>query len=141
MTIEEVRAEFLGFYEKRVKLQLVRTELQRMQHKAGQMIVTGSRLTKQPPMLTFDATVLESVLPDTYTLLARSPHLLSELGEIRDYCRQVNDAVARMQPIYYLSLANAAAVNNEHNILVNTAAQHVARLVDEALPLLDELTK
>jgi hypothetical protein len=46
-----------------------------------------------------------------------------------------------MQPIYYLAMANAAAVNNEHNLLVNTAAQHVARLVDEALPLLDELTK
>jgi predicted HTH transcriptional regulator len=50
MTIEEVRAEFLGFYEKRVKLQLLRTELERMQHKAGQMVVSGSRLTEQPPM-------------------------------------------------------------------------------------------
>ena len=141
MTIEEIRAAFLGFYEKRVKLQLLRTELQRIQHKAGLMTPMMYKLTDQPTMLTFDTVVIESILPDTYTLLVRSPDLLSKLGEIRDYCRQVNDAITRMQPFYYQAMPNAAAVNNEHNLLVVTAAQNVARLVDEALPYLDDLLK
>jgi hypothetical protein len=141
MTIEEVRAAFLGFYEKRIKLQLLRTELQRIQRKAGLMTPSMYRLTEQPSMMTFDTVVIESILPDTYTLLVRSPDLLNKLGEIRDHCRQVNDAVARMQPFYYQAMANAAAVNNEHNLLVVTAAQNIARLVDEGMPFLDEILK
>jgi hypothetical protein len=38
-------------------------------------------------------------------------------------------------------MANAAAVNNEHNLLVVTAAQNIARLVDEGMPFLDEILK
>jgi hypothetical protein len=92
MTIEEIRGGFLGLYEKRVKLQLLRAELERMRYQSGRMLFTGGDLTDKVTMLTFDLAVLESVLSDTYTLLARSPELLAKLGEIRDRCREVNDA-------------------------------------------------
>ena len=139
MTIEEVRGAFLGLYEKRVKLQLLYAELERMRYKSGRMVLTGSDLNDKTTMLTFDVAVLESVLADTYTLLARSPLLLSKLGEIRDRCREVNDAVDRMKPVFYQSMTNWQSINSDHNLIINTAALNVARLVDEALPLLDEL--
>jgi hypothetical protein len=84
MSYEEVRMVFLQYYEKRLKLQLLRAELDNIASMAGGMI--GKSVSRGE----FSLTVLGTVLADTYTILASSPRSLADLGELRNTCRLVN---------------------------------------------------
>jgi hypothetical protein len=141
MSMEEIRAGFLGYYEKRIKLQLLRAELETIRRQAGEMIITGSDIDRKTSLTTFELAVLESVLSDTYTILAASPALLGKLREIRGHCRNVNKWVALILPVWHMPLTNKSGMISDHNLRVMADATNVARLVDEAMPLLDELTK
>jgi hypothetical protein len=81
------------------------------------------------------------VLSDTYTVLAASPVLLGKLGEIRRHCRNVNRWVDLMLPVWYMPMTDKSGMISDHNLRVMADADNVSRLVDEAMPLLDELMR
>src|SRR5215467_420745 len=76
MSYEEIRTSFLQYYEKRLKLQLLRTELAEIMMNAEQLTVQDYR--EQPPLGEFSLTVLETTLADTYTILMSKPELLEK---------------------------------------------------------------
>lgn len=141
MNMEEIRAAFLGFYEKRVKLQLLRTELETLQRQAGQMIIADNDLETSSSLTSFDLSVIESVLGDTYTLLATNRPLLVYLAEIRQHCRSVNKWVNLLVPVWNLAMTNKGPMIRDHNTRVNADAKNIVRLAAEAIRLLDEVTK
>ena len=140
MTIEEVRGGFLGVYEKRMKLHLLRAELESVRLQAGEMIIMGSDLDKKTSLATFDLTVIESVLADAYTILASSPDLLGKLREIRRHCRSINRWVNILAPVFYMPISSKNSLITDHNLRVMSDATNIGRLVDEAMPLLEVLT-
>lgn len=54
MSMDEIRAGFLGYYEKRVKLRLLRAELEALRYTAGKMVVTGFGLDKEASIAILD---------------------------------------------------------------------------------------
>lgn len=64
-----------------------------------------------------------------------------KLAEIRSHCRSVNLSVSTLLPIYHVPTQGWGRVVSNHNTLVASAANNIGRLVDEAMPLLDELMK
>jgi hypothetical protein len=84
MSYQEIRLSFLQYYEKRLKLQLLKSELQNIQHHAQGLSNSGFGIGD------LRLNVLETVLADTYTILADNQELLTTLDHIRNACNVVN---------------------------------------------------
>jgi hypothetical protein len=94
MSYDEVRGAFLGYYEKRLKLQLLRSELENIRVALEAMVIRRDNFDSAYPLTTFDLAVIESVLSDTYTILTTDPVVLSQLTSIRRVCRLINNRLA-----------------------------------------------
>jgi hypothetical protein len=99
MSYEEVRAGFLGYYEKRLKLQLLIGELEAIRDSATRLVPPEEQRSENLSAEDFQLQVLESVLADTYTILADDPELLRLLAKIRTACRGLNTPItSHLQP-------------------------------------------
>ncbi|SEB93946.1 ATP-binding protein [Paenibacillus sp. GP183] len=97
MSYDEVKTSFLGYYEKRLKLQLLMSELQNLLSDATSMILPESQKTQYYSLVKLELSVVESILSDTYTILVDAPTLLQLLNKIRNRCRIINNK----QQIFY----------------------------------------
>jgi len=61
MSYEEIRLAFLQYYEKRLKLQLLKAELDNIKKHAEELIIPAHAASTQPAMGDFSLTVLETV--------------------------------------------------------------------------------
>ena len=97
--MDEIRSAFLGFYEKRIKLQLLRSELQSFKHLAENSYVEidGALSESEYSLVTFGVNILEAVLSDTYTILADQVDLLGTLTSPRHVIRIAN---TNIQPFF-----------------------------------------
>ena len=139
MSYEEVRASFLQYYEKRLKLQLLRAELKAIITNADLLTVQGQAMGQQPPLGEFSLSILETTLADTYTVLMSKPQLLEILTQIRAWCRQVNNKLQSFLPIYHIDLGGREGVNVNHNMYVSNRCNDIKRYSELALDILDKL--
>jgi hypothetical protein len=142
MSYEEIRLMFLQYYEKRLKLQLLRAELETIKAESYALAVSDNELgTKEPPRGEYSLAVLEGVLADTYSILAQQTLLLDMLTSVRRLCRQVNEEIHRWAPFAYAQLMNKANLAVAHNRYINTQGIHIRQCCDKALRELDNLLK
>lgn len=143
MSYEEIRMMFLQYYEKRVKLQLLRSELEGIKRGTYRLTVPEQELgTRDPPVGEFRLAVIESVLADTYSILAQETLLLTQLDTIRTLCSRVNEKMERWAPIAYLAMMERERLVEQHNRFVNNQCIHIRQCCDDVMRMLDEfLTK
>ncbi|HLQ30631.1 MAG TPA: hypothetical protein VK140_15465, partial [Ktedonobacteraceae bacterium] len=139
MSYEEIRISFLQYYEKRLKLQLLRAELKAIITNADLLTVQGQDLGRQPPLGEFSLTILETTLVDTYTILISNPQLLEKLTQIRAWCRQVNNKLQSFLPIYHVPILAREGENVDHNLYVRNRCSDIKQYSESALKLLGEL--
>ena len=139
MSYEEIRMSFLQYYEKRLKLQLLRSELQIIHDNAVRLTRFGESVADPPPLGEFSLTILETVLADTYTILMSKALFLSQLTQIRNLCRQVNNKLQSILPVYYMPMTNKKVVFIEHNVDVTNFCQGISSTTQNALDTLDEI--
>jgi len=145
MSYEEIRMAFLQYYEKRLKLQLLQAELQNTRKHAEELIISPSLNQAKFIMGEFSLTVIETVLADTYTILAGQQELLGHLGEIRNRCRMVNDM---LRIFYRVATVNQVKNNVEpypaietHNRNVEGECRPIIFACARALGLLEKVMK
>ncbi len=129
---------FLQYYEKRLKLQLLRSELEAISNAAASIIVPQQELGGRDPTGDFSLTVLESVLADTYTVLAQQTALLTILNGVRWQCRQVNQDMQRWAPHAYNQAASTGAVLQERGNRMNRYCIQIRNTCTAAIQMLDE---
>jgi hypothetical protein len=139
MSYEEVRMSFLGYYEKRLKLQLLRSEIASIRSAANDMGVEDQELDRKAHITTFPLTVLEAVLPDGYALLAESSDLLGALAEIRRLCCLCNDWQRSFSPVIHLPLSRLGFLYRDHNLWMRKVLPEIVRHCDRADGLLGGL--
>ncbi len=139
MSYEEVRMAFLGYYEKHLKLKLLRSEIAGIRSTASSMGVEDALVDKNVHLNTFLLTVTEAVLPDGYALLAESPELLLALGEVRRLCALCNDRQRAFSPIIHMPLSNKADLIKDHNHWMHGVLPQVVQCCDVADGLLGQL--
>jgi hypothetical protein len=139
MSYEEIRTSFLQYYEKRLKLQLLRAELEAIIMSAEQLTVEVQDFGMQPLLGEFSLTILETTLADTYTILLSKPELLEKLTQIRALCREVNIKLQAFLPIYHIQQGGREGVNRSHNIYVSQRCNPIKQYSKRALELLDGL--
>jgi hypothetical protein len=115
MSYEEVRMNFLGYYEKRLKLQLLQAELQNIMADAQSLVIAPEVAGTQISTTSFRLELLESVLVDTFTILADQTNLLRLLNTIRSTARNVNNKLAMYYPTTGLPITNQEQRCREHN--------------------------
>ena len=143
MSYEEIRMAFLQYYEKRLKLQLLQAELQNTRKHAEELIISPPLNQAKITLGEFGLTVIETVLADTYTILAGQQELLELLGEIRNRCRVVNDM---LRIFYRVATVNLVGNNVEphpaietHNRNIEGECRPVLFACDRALSLLKKV--
>jgi len=91
MSYSEIRNMFLGYYEKRIKLQLLRAELVPLQHLQARMGLSQDENNLfQSHLPEVQLQVIENVLDDTYSITHANPALLNKLAELRQEVRSLN---------------------------------------------------
>lgn len=140
MSIEEVRHSFLGFYEKRFKLQLLLSELESIKDNANSWLITDEKdIEKTYSLVTFESRIIEAVISDSYTILAKHEKLLTELSEMRNQTRVANNKINIFFSIVGVPLTNKKALVKEHNQFMHTKSEVIISLCDSALKKLKEL--
>jgi len=144
MSYEEIRMAYLQYYEKRLKLQLLRAELENIKdHAEKELLIETWDAQRTYGMGEFGLTVIETVLADTYTILAGQKELLEAIKDIRNGCRKVNDLLR----IFYRTatvgwFGNKQPPNVEfekHNSNIDAQCRPIILACTRALKLLDEV--
>ena len=145
MSYEEIRLAFLQYYEKRLKLQLLKAELDNIKKHTEDLIIPPHAASTQPAMGDFSLTVLETVLADTYTILAGNQELLDALAEVRNRCSKINIILqifyrlATPEMVYNTPYPNPTI--EKHNTNVTDECRPLLLTCSRALQLLEDVMK
>lgn len=144
MTYEEVRLLFLGYYEKRVKLQLLMAELEEIRGAAIHLDgLANDTHAEWYSLNTFDLSVVNSVVVDTYTMLAAKPELYVLIMNIKTSCVAANNAIQILYRIIDPVNLNTDAqktILRKHNTDVQGICKDIIDKSTKALELLKELS-
>ncbi|MHB1930930.1 MAG: ATP-binding protein [Acidimicrobiales bacterium] len=141
MPYSEVQLMFLGYYEKRIKLQLLRSELEQIKIDAASLDIVAAKDDQEYALATIDLSVLNGLLSDTYSLTYRDSTFLTELNAIRSRARIVNNKTAQFRASIVLPMSNKQDMVRAHNRYIRPHCHQIVSHVDTALPLLDSLMK
>jgi hypothetical protein len=142
MGIDEVRSSFLAFYEKRMRLQLLRAELSILRdHAAEAMIRDPTKKETNYSLVTFDVTVIESVLSDTYPLTTSSPALLEILARLRHEVMIANNKIRLFFGTITLPRSNMGAIVRQHNEFMAAKCAGIGALCSDAIEALNPLVE
>ena len=140
MSYSEVQAMFLGYYEKRLKLQLLRAELSQIASDADGMIISEDRNDGTIYGLpTVEVRLLETVLSDTYSITSESPELLSILANIRSLANRTNNKVSVFRLEAAIPMTNKKQIVRDHNDFIRPLCQQIIEDAEEACSLLDAI--
>jgi hypothetical protein len=140
MAIEEVRSAFLGYYEKRLKLQLLRSELTSLREAAaGACIVEEDRIGTHYSLESFDTRVIESVIGDTYSITAGYPDLLTLLSRIRHTTKIANNKIRIFFGKVQLPLTNLSQEIRGHNEFMRPKCEEIMALCEKGVDSLKQI--
>ena len=140
MTMEEIRSSFLGFYEKRLRLQLLLAELTSLKNSAsGASITDPETIEKQYSLVTFDVAIIESLIGETYSITATHTDLLATLSDLRQEVRIANNKTRIFFGIVAIPMSNKAKLIREHNEFMAQSCKRIIELSDTAIKLLSPL--
>jgi hypothetical protein len=145
MSYEEVRLLFLGYYEKRVKLQLLMAELEEINGVANHIrgLSHEAYREKQYSLNTFDLSIVNSVIIDTYTILAEKPELYVLIKSIKTSCVAANNEIQILYRIIDpINLTDDVqkALLIRHNTIMQDICTGIIDKSTKALELLKEIS-
>jgi len=142
MSIEEIRHGFLGYYEKKLKLNLLLSELEHIKENAGSWLVTEDKdISKTYSLVTFENTILDSIVTDSYTVLASEEKLLAALHALRGHTRIANNKINIFFSIVGMPLTNKGDLVKEHNEFMHDKCGVIISLCEHAIEELGGVLK
>ena len=140
MGIEEIRSGFLGYYEKRLKLQLLRSELILiLENTKSGYVTVEEAMNETYSLITFDTSVMESVISDTYSITANQTELLKLLSEIRQETRVANNKIKVFFGVVHLPLTKKDSLAVKHNKFMKEKCGRIKLLCEKAIAELDKV--
>ncbi len=142
MSYSEVQSMFLGYYEKRLKLQLLKAELDQISTDAeGMIIAPADNDGSLYGLPTIELRVLETILSDTYSITQSSGESLAAMAELRARARIVNNKVAVFRLEVALPMSNKFATVKSHNDFVRPHCERIIEFAKTAQENLDQILK
>lgn len=144
MSYEEVKMAYLQYYEKRLKLQLLRAELETIRTTARTFIVAPPGPQNFGDVGELGVTVIETVLSDTYTILVAYPDVYADISAIRQQCRIMNSRSIRLYQSLGDSPRGAQRVElavDAHNSRMRLCVDQIEFSCRRAIQRLDEIIR
>jgi hypothetical protein len=139
MSIEEIRYSFLGLYEKRLKLQLLHSELLNTLENAQSAIIPDSEITNRYSLITFDTAIIDSVITDTYSITAGYSEFHQCIIKLRQSIRITNNKIQLFFSLVNVPLTNKTDIVIEHNNSMKTHLIGIKELCTIAIVHLDKI--
>lgn len=140
MAVDEVRLRFLSFYEKRIKLELLKAELEMLREGARSGYVDdASAASTSLSIVTFDTHIIDTVISDTFILISRAPTLVRTIAEIRVLVRMAANSFSTVSHMLYQGYTNKEETFRTHNDRLKGVYTQIEELCDTALQELDVL--
>ena len=135
---------FVGYYEKRLKLQLLHAELQQIVAHVYLMFIPDEELEKRPSIDRFELYVLETVFSDVYTIIVQETEITEAIQHIRSTCRAVNHMVDRFLSkhnyhLTALTIQEATRLYKEHNLKVRLLGGQIEEYCSNAMARLKHI--
>jgi len=140
MSIEEVRSAFLGFYEKRLKLQLLRSEILTIERNAQDICITDpDKIARKYSLVSFDTAIIDSVIADTYSITAQCQELHEALSRLRQATRTANNKIHLLFSVVMMPLTDMRDTIRSHNEFMEPQAKQIQQQCQAAINALDGL--
>lgn len=133
MSYEEIRMSYLGYYEKRLKLNLLKSELQNIKNDYMGFIFTDGGTNTAYSYLKFDIAIIESVISETYTILAEHNELMNSLTNVRKLCKVFNNKIDIYHSTSSSPLIDRNQFESEHSKSVNESSKIILLCAEAAL--------
>jgi len=128
---------FLGYYEKRIKLQLLVAELEKIANDADALIaIPDDSQGTTHSLANFEMDVLDTILADTYTILVRAPAIISLLFQLRSSCRTVDTQLRIFYGAVGLPLNGKEQIVRSHNEYLRKSCPPIASGARHTIDLL-----
>jgi hypothetical protein len=143
MSYEEIKMNFLQFYEKRLKLGLLKAELGSIIVIAQNMSISPDKMIHEFTLHTFSLNIIESIMADTYPLFADDVTLYSALSGLRANCTTVNNKIMQFNFVASRDLDNIsqAEVYLYHNVAITKLCEKIITLAASAIQKIDIYTQ
>lgn len=115
MSYEEIKLNFMNFYEKKIKLQLLLSELTTIQRNCIELNISEEQIASHYSLVKFNLKILETVLSDTYTILYNETELIGHLNNLRSICQITNNKIDLFLSSVMLPLTNKNETVQSHN--------------------------
>jgi predicted HTH transcriptional regulator len=140
MAPDEVRLRFLSFYEKRIKLELLKAELEMLRNSATSGYVDGDKESSTHlSVVTFDTNIIDTVLSDTFVLISRAPNLVKIVGEIRILVRMAANSFGTVSHMLHQGYTNKEETFRNYNERQKGVYTQIKKLCGDALHELNVL--
>ena len=131
---------FLGYYEKRLKLHLLKAELSQIALDPEDMIISEDRNDGTTfGLSTADVRLLETILSDTLSITSASPELLADLANLRSRANRINNKLSMFRLQVATPLTNRGQIVKDHNNFIRPLCQEIIEHATSASSHLDAM--
>jgi len=131
---------FLGYYEKRLKLQLLRAELVPLTNLHGRMgLSRDENNLYQSHLPAVELRVIETVVSDTYSITHTYRELLSGLAELRQEVRSLNSLTEILRLQIAVSPGTGANRVRVYGQTLNHRVTRIEQLAREAITEVEKI--
>lgn len=138
MSYQQTKDSFLGEEQRRQKLRLLFIELLSNRDQCSGMIIKEEQVKTHYSLVTLDSSVLQTLLVDTYPIIARDEELIRLLLKIRTSITVMNNRIRIFYSQISLPISNSEQVTKEHNEYIHHRVGQLIPLLDGALGILQD---
>ena len=138
MSYQQVKDSFLGEEQRRQKLRLLFIELLVNREYCSAMVIGQEHVQEQYSLVTLDATVLQTLLVDTYPIIINNTEMVRLLLRIRGEIHMMNNENKIFYSKICLPVSNLRNIVTDHNEYINNSVQKLILLLDRSLEILRE---
>jgi len=139
MTYDEIKNDFVNIYEKRIKLNLLLSEIELIFEVSSKMFIGDNDNSEKYSLQKFNIEIIENVITDIYTILYDNTELIKILNRLRSECKLVNNKINIFWHSVVLPMSNLKQIVKEHNTYINSRLPQIQQLSEVALLLLKKL--
>lgn len=138
MSYQQIKDSFLGEEQRRQKLRLLFIELLSNRDLCSGMIMKEEQVETHYSLVTLDSSVLQTLLVDTYPIIARDTELIKLLIRIRQVIKVMDNKTRIFYSEVSLPVSNRKQIIKEHNEYTSQRVRELIGLLDRALEILKD---
>lgn len=137
MTYDEIRMNFQNYEERREKLKLLYLELLSNKQQLESMRAPEGSIEGIYSLVSLDSTVIDTLLSDVYSMIAKNSNLVKSLMNLRSQIRVINNKIKVFYTQVALPTTNQRQITGQHNEFINGKIEELVPIFQAALTTLE----